>query len=160
MRKKTEKLLVRVPNIIVKEIRNDVEEEGDEISEEETDHDRRGRVSRKTAGKHRVSTAEQKASTPAERERSMTRGSSVAPEFEMTPEVDTPIGQYGGKSVKNDQSGENVDLEQEDMKLGAEIDADMGEFQDQVWRDKTKKTRAKLTAKYLSLSLFYSRKDD
>jgi hypothetical protein len=62
--------------------------------------------------------------------------------------VDTPrIGQYGGKNVKNDQFGENVDLEQEDMKLGAEIDADMGEFQDQVWRDKTKKTRARLTVR-------------
>jgi transcriptional activator SPT7 len=52
---------------------------------------------------------------------------------------------YGGKTVKNQEGDDNVDLEQEDKKLGDEIDADMGELQDQIWRDKTKKTRAKFT---------------
>ncbi|KAG1106850.1 hypothetical protein G6F42_016588 [Rhizopus arrhizus] len=66
----------------------------------------------------------------------------------FTPEMSsTP--QYGGKNVKSNQTGEgddeNIDLEQEEKKLNAEIDADLGEYQDQVWRDKTKKTRAKLT---------------
>ncbi|GAN05795.1 SAGA transcriptional complex subunit [Mucor ambiguus] len=159
MRRKTERLMARVPNISIKEIKQDVDDEGDEMSEEE-EHEPQHRVSRKSAGKHMPI---ERKSTPIQqidrhsRERSLTRGSSVAPlsaleisdtENAFTPEMaSTP--QYGGKHVKSNQTGEgadeNIDLEQEEKKLNAEIDADLGEYQDQVWRDKTKKTRAKLT---------------
>ncbi|KAK4521289.1 uncharacterized protein ATC70_011903 [Mucor velutinosus] len=159
MRRKTERLMARVPNISIKEIKPEVEDEGDEISEEE-EHEPQHRVSRKSAGKH---VSIERKSTPIQqmdrqsRERSLTRGSSAAPlsaleisdmENAFTPEMSgTP--QYGGKHVKANQTGEgddeNIDLEQEEKKLNAEIDADLGEYQDQVWRDKTKKTRAKLT---------------
>jgi transcriptional activator SPT7 len=162
MRRKTERLMSRVPNISIKEIKTDLEEEGDDMSEEE-EHEPE-RVSRKSSGKHMVSI--ERKTTPVQqvdrqsRERSMTRGSSAAPlsameaafgsdiENALTPDAGTPHMQYGGKNVKQSGDGEedeNIDLEQEEKKLGAEIDADMGEFQDQVWRDKTKKTRAKLT---------------
>lgn len=161
MRRKTERLMSRVPNISIKEIKTDLEEEGDDVSEEE-DHEPE-RVSRKSSGKHMVSI--ERKTTPVQvdrhsRERSMTRGSSAAPlsameatfgsdiENALTPDAGTPHMQYGGKNVKKSGHGEedeNIDLEQEEKKVGAEIDADMGEFQDQVWRDKTKKTRARLT---------------
>ncbi|KAI9478715.1 MAG: hypothetical protein EXX96DRAFT_505382 [Benjaminiella poitrasii] len=162
MRRKTDRLMARVPDISIKEMKTEVEEEGDELSEDE-DHGSE-RVSKKSAGKH-IPSVERK-STPLQldrhsRERSMTRGSSAVPtsaldgvngsdaENGMTPEVGTPLAQYGGKTVKGQNNSsdmnENIDLEQEDKKLGAEIDADLGEFQNQVWRDKTKKTRAKLT---------------
>jgi transcriptional activator SPT7 len=159
MRRKTERLMSRVPNISIKEIKTDLEEEGDDMSEED-DHEPE-RVSRKSSGKHMVSI--ERKTTPVQvdrrsRERSMTRGSSAAPlsameaafgsdiENALTPDAGTPHMQYGGKHVKKSgDEDENIDLEQEEKKLGAEIDADMGEFQDQVWRDKTKKTRAKLT---------------
>lgn len=165
MRRKTERLMARVPNISIKEIKQDVEDEGDDMSEEE-EHEPQHRVSRKSAGKHM---SIERKSTPIQqmdrqsRERSLTRGSSAAPlsalensdmETAFTPEMSgTP--QYGGKHVKSNQTGQggdgddgdngNIDLEQEEKKLNAEIDADLGEYQDQVWRDKTKKTRAKLT---------------
>jgi transcriptional activator SPT7 len=165
MRRKTERLMSRVPNISIKErIETEIEEEGDDMSEEEENEPER--VSRKSSGKHMVSI--ERKTTPIipndrqqSRERSVTRGSSAAPlsavdalfgsdiENALTPDmVGTPQHmQYGGKNVKKsgDEDDENIDLEQEEKKLGAEIDADMGELQDQVWRDKTKKTRAKLT---------------
>lgn len=166
MRRKTERLMAKVPNISIKErLDAEFEEEGDEISEEEDNEPQR--ASKKSSGKH-VASIERK-TTPVvpndrqkSRERSVTRGSSTAPlsaidtafgsdvENVFTPDmVGTPAHvQYGGKNVKksgDDDDDENIDLEQEEKKLGAEIDADMGELQDQVWRDKTKKTRAKLT---------------
>lgn len=168
MRRKTERLLSRVPNIIIKEIKPDLEDEGDDMSEEEENeshHPHPHRVSRKSAGKHMPI---ERKTTPIQhmerqsRERSLTRGSSAAPlsaleANDMENSVFTPdmsgdtTPQYGGKHVKKHQNRgdiddeENIDLEQEERKLNAEIDADLGEYQDQVWRDKTKKTRAKLT---------------
>ncbi|CEP13306.1 hypothetical protein [Parasitella parasitica] len=159
MRRKTERLMSRVPNISIKEIKPDLEDEVDEMSEEE-EHEPHHGLSRKAAGKHM---SIERKTTPIQqidrqsRERSLTRGSSAAPlsaveasemENTFTPEMSgTP--QYGGKNTKkSNQPGdddENIDLEQEEKKLNAEIDADLGEYQDQVWRDKTKKTRAKLT---------------
>lgn len=165
MRRKTERLLTKVPNISIKErLDAEFEEEGDDVSEEEEAEPQR--VSKKSSGKHMVSV--ERKTTPIipnerhqSRERSITRGSSAAPisavdtafgsdvENAFTPDmVGTPLHvQYGGKHVKKsgDEDDENIDLEQEEKKLGAEIDADMGELRDQVWRDKTKKTRAKLT---------------
>ncbi|CAO3653291.1 unnamed protein product [Mucor hiemalis] len=165
MRRKTERLMTKVPNISIKErLDAEFEEEGDDVSEEEEAEPQR--VSKKSSGKHMVSV--ERKTTPIipnerhqSRERSITRGSSAAPfsavdaafgsdvENAFTPDmVGTPRHvQYGGKHVKKsgDEDDENIDLEQEEKKLGAEIDADMGELRDQVWRDKTKKTRAKLT---------------
>ncbi|KAI8636118.1 hypothetical protein BD408DRAFT_426659 [Parasitella parasitica] len=159
MRRKTERLISRVPNISIKEIKPDLEEEGDEMSDEE-EHEPHHGLSRKAAGKHM---SIERKTTPLQqidrqsRERSLTRGSSAAPlsaleisdmENTFTPEMsETP--QYSGKNVKkSNRAGdddENIDLEQEEKILNAEIDADLGEYQDQVWRDKTKKTRAKFT---------------
>lgn len=152
MRRKTERLMSRVPNISIKErIETEIEEEGDEVSEEE-DHEPH-RVSKKSSGKHMVSI--ERKTTPIvhkDRERSNT-----APAIDSSYLTDTDIAftpdrigtpqheQYGGKHLKKSEGDENIDLEQEEKKLGAEIDADMGELQDQVWRDKTKKTRAKIT---------------
>lgn len=169
MRRKTERLMSRVPNISIKErIETEIEEEGEEMSEEEENEPTERVGGRKSSGKHMMSI--ERKTTPiiannsdrhASRERSVTRGSSAAPlsavdalfgsdvENALTPDlvVGTPQHmQYGGKSIRKsgDEDDENIDLEQEEKKLGAEIDADMGELQDQVWRDKTKKTRAKL----------------
>ena len=164
MRRKTERLMSKVPNISIKErLETEFEEEDDMSEEEDTEPQR---VSKKSSGKHMVSI--ERKTTPTvpnhdrqqSRERSITRGSSTAPLSAMdtgfgsdienvyTPDrAETPLhAQYGGKNVKkSEDDDENIDLEQEEKKLGAEIDADMGELQDQVWRDKTKKTRAKLT---------------
>ncbi|GAA5801474.1 hypothetical protein HPULCUR_006922 [Helicostylum pulchrum] len=154
MRRKTERLMSRVPNISIKErIETEIEEEGDEVSEEE-DHEPH-RVSKKSSGKHMVSI--ERKTTPiihSDRERSATAPLSAIDaafltemDVALTPDrIGTPQHeQYGGKHLKKQDGDENIDLEQEEKKLGAEIDADMGELQDQVWRDKTKKTRAKLT---------------
>ncbi|KAG1627861.1 hypothetical protein G6F45_007342 [Rhizopus arrhizus] len=152
MRRKTERLLLRVPDISIKErLENEIEEEGDEMSEDE-DNEPQKRPSKKSSGKHMVSSKSGPlSSTPdrRSRERSLTRGSSAAPGNNSDAESVSDIGisqkSYGGKTVKNQEGDDNVDLEQEDKKLGDEIDADMGELQDQIWRDKTKKTRAKFT---------------
>ncbi|RCI06534.1 Transcriptional activator spt7 [Rhizopus stolonifer] len=146
MRRKTERLLSRVPNITIKDLRPDIEEEGDDISE---DDEQEPTTSRKSVGKHMVfSSINERKSTPVSdhqfRERSMTRGSSVAidhqSDIELTPEPHHHV--YGGKSIQKDQSG-YADPEEEEKNMEAEIDD--GEFQDQVWREKTKRTRAKLT---------------
>ncbi|CAO3688768.1 unnamed protein product [Rhizopus stolonifer] len=152
MRRKTERLLTRVPDISIKEkLDNEIEEEGDEMSEEEeTEHIKR--PSKKSLGKHTVSSKSGPISFKTDRlsrERSLTRGSSAAPtgdnsDAESMPDTGISHKSYGGKTIKS-QGDENVDLEQEDKKLGDEIDADMGELQDQIWREKTKKTRARLT---------------
>lgn len=152
MRRKTERLLLRVPDFSIKErLENEIEEEGDEMSEDE-DNEPQKRPSKKSSGKHMVSSKSGPlSSTPdrRSRERSLTRGSSAAPGNNSDAESVSDIGisqkSYGGKTVKNQEGDDNVDLEQEDKKLGDEIDADMGELQDQIWRDKTKKTRAKFT---------------
>ncbi|KAI8364102.1 hypothetical protein BD560DRAFT_425671 [Blakeslea trispora] len=136
MRRKTERLLSRVPNISIKETRMENEEEGDDVSEEEEEPTH---LSRKSTGKHRVSLNEPTpVSERQSRERSMTRGSSVMDhpsDLESTPE---PHPHYGGKQVSKNQSGYS-DEEEETKHL------DDGELRDQVWREKTKKTRARLT---------------
>lgn len=164
MRRKTERLMSRVPNISIKErIETEIEEEGDEVSEEE-DHEPH-RVSKKSSGKHMVSI--ERKTTPiihSDRERSATAPLSAIDaafltemDVALTPDrIGTPQHeQYGGKHLKKQDGDENIDLEQEEKKLGAEIDADMGELQDQVWRDKTKKTRAKLTVSPPPLFFLY-----
>ncbi|KAI8984540.1 hypothetical protein BDF20DRAFT_394859 [Mycotypha africana] len=169
MKRKTDRLLPRVPDITIKEVKSEVEEEVDDLTEDE-EHET-GRVSRKAAGKHMASKSMNRKAIPQSkqpaqqqqqhdrqpsRERSMTRGSSAAPsttdaDWDMndaaTPEKGTPLAQYGGKKpAKSTENNEDQnDLDQEEKKLNTDIDADLGEFQDQVWRDKTKKTRAKIT---------------
>ncbi|CEG71789.1 hypothetical protein RMATCC62417_07459 [Rhizopus microsporus] len=156
MRRKTERLLTRVPDITIKDrMDNEIEEEGDEISEEEESEPQK-RPSKKSSGKHTVSSKTGPISSESierrSRERSITRGSSAAPfpgdmsDAESVPENGVSQKSYGGKTVGNQAGDENIDLEQEDKKLGEEIEADMGELQDQIWREKTKKTRARFTS--------------
>ncbi|KAI9264766.1 hypothetical protein BY458DRAFT_513918 [Sporodiniella umbellata] len=153
MRRKTERLLTRVPDISIKDkMDNEIEEEGDEISEEE-EMEATKRPSKKSLGKHTVSSKSGPISYKSDRfprERSLTRGSSAAPtgdnsDVESVTENGISQKSYGGKTLKNQEGDENVDLEQEDKKLGDEIDADLGEIQGQIWREKTKKTRARIT---------------
>lgn len=173
MRRKTDRLMARVPNISIKErIETEIEEEGEEMSEE--DDQEPERVSKKSSGKHMVSI--ERKTTPIipndrrqSRERSITRGLSAAPlsavdaafltdtEAPFTPDrIGTPQHMlYGGKHLKKSEDEDDIDLEQEEKTLGAEIDADIGELQDQVWRDKTKKTRAKLTVSQAILYLLH-----
>lgn len=88
------------------------------------------------------------------RERSIARSSSAAPfttadtpdtDFVMTPDGMTSHKTHGGKRVKKSDIGEDMDMDNTDDKMMEEMDDDMAELQDQVWRDTTKKTRAKLT---------------
>ncbi|KAG0172229.1 Transcriptional activator spt7 [Apophysomyces sp. BC1034] len=173
MRRKTDRLMARVPDITVKD-RSEVEvdEEGDDASDDdETDVPR---LNRKAPGTHKHPVKSERIGSPmvnmdqhlsqSFRERSLTRGSSAAPpsttdivghqigaydneNARFTPDSDISRTLYSGKHVKSlDNNGQpvNIDLEQEEKDISAEIDADLGEFQDQVWRDMTKKTRAKM----------------
>ncbi|KAI8378270.1 hypothetical protein EDC96DRAFT_219367 [Choanephora cucurbitarum] len=148
MRRKTERLLSRVPNISIKETRPENEEEVDFSEEEEEPSS--VHQSRKSTGKHRLSIHERTA-TPVldrqSRERSMTRGSSVMDhqsDIESTPEPNNHR-YYGGKHVQKNQSGYLNLEEQQEEEEEEESKLDDGEFGDQVWREKTKKTRARLT---------------
>jgi transcriptional activator SPT7 len=63
----------------------------------------------------------------------------------MTPDGISSHKTHGGKRVKKSDIGEDMDMDNTDDKMMEEMDDDMAELQDQVWRDTTKKTRAKLT---------------
>ncbi|KAF7724387.1 Transcriptional activator spt7 [Apophysomyces ossiformis] len=173
MRKKTDRLLARVPDITIKD-RSEVEadEEGDDASDD--DDTDAPRLNRKAPGTHKHPVKSERMGSPAvnadhnlsqpSRERSVTRGSSVAPSSStdtvgnqvtvndnegarFASERDMSRTAYSGKHVNSsDSNGQaaNIDLEQEEKDISAEIDADLGEFQDQVWREITKKTRAKM----------------
>ncbi|KAI9019481.1 hypothetical protein CLU79DRAFT_234322 [Phycomyces nitens] len=170
MRRKTDKLLSRVPDISIKERPEaEIDDEIDEPSEEEDTDSHR--AFRKAPGAHKHPVAsKQRGSALANhdnlargsRERSLTCGSSATPhgagdsanmgsgkddERANSSENGVSHKNYGGKQLKN-QNGVavDIDLEQEEKDVGAEIDGDVGELQDQVWRDMTKKTRAKMTA--------------
>ena len=84
------------------------------------------------------------------RERSLTRESSAAPstsdvfDENATPNGHVPHRAYGGKQVKGpqtDQDGKNVHVDIEDIL----------ELQDHLWRDLTKKSRAKLAVNIVDL---------
>ncbi|CAO3611432.1 unnamed protein product [Cunninghamella echinulata] len=158
MRRKTDRLLVRVPNLIIKDKSDgEQDDEGDDASED--DQDKKDQVSGKTSGKHKQPmTSVQKSEAVvdndrASRERSLTRGSSVAPgttidsisgdnERGLTPDVYDTHRTYGGKQLKNQCNGI---LEQEEKDINGDLDADFGELREQVWREVTKKTRAELS---------------
>ncbi|KAL0082086.1 hypothetical protein F4703DRAFT_1739277, partial [Phycomyces blakesleeanus] len=173
MRRKTDKLLSRVPDISIKERPEaEIDDEIDEPSEEEDTESHRafrkapGSQKHPTASKQRGSTSANHDNLAARgsRERSLTCGSNSASHgvgdgVNMGPGKDennrghsvsengVSHKNYGGKQLKN-QNGVvvEIDLEQEEKNVGAEIDGDVGELQDQVWRDMTKKTRAKMTS--------------
>lgn len=177
MRRKTDRLLTRVPDITIKD-RAEVEAEefGDEASED-GDSDIQ-RVPRKVSCFISIEwyvydtdfvykgTGKKKQSPHLERkdgidqlrfarERSLTCESSAAPSgteatqagsdsesIIMTPNGHAPHKTYGGKHVKGNQTGEVPD--EEDKEEEVDFDGEFSELQDQVWRDMTKKTRAKL----------------
>ncbi|KAI7882180.1 hypothetical protein K492DRAFT_206338 [Lichtheimia hyalospora FSU 10163] len=158
MRRKTDRLLTRVPDITVRD-RSEVEAEefGDEASEDGDAEVQR--VPRKGSGKKKQSPHLERKDGMDQlrfaRERSLTRESSAAPSgteatqagsdsesIIMTPNGHAPHKTYGGKHVKGNQTGEVPD--EEDKEDEVDLDGDYSELQDQVWRDMTKKTRAKL----------------
>ncbi|ORX60257.1 hypothetical protein DM01DRAFT_1380641 [Hesseltinella vesiculosa] len=167
MRRKTDKILIRVPNIIIKDKSDGgLEEEEDEVSDDEQED--KGRVSGKALGKHKQPMKQiKKDETPVDsldrfsRERSMTRGSSAAPtdsvagdtDRDMSPAVyDTHIT-YGGKHVKGQGhplSGSG-DLDDDDDDDDNKEDLDLTELREQVWREVTKKTRAERAREMLDL---------
>ncbi|ORY98465.1 hypothetical protein BCR43DRAFT_512654 [Syncephalastrum racemosum] len=148
MRRKTDRLLSRVPDIVIKDkIDADVEDFGDEGSD---DNDSEVlRPSRKTPGGSKQPGRKGSADRFS-RERSLTRESSAPAGTEFThgssdneSNYQTPNGhthaEYGGKQVKSQN-----DTEDDAKSVGEDVDADFAELQDQMWRDLTKKTRAKL----------------
>lgn len=148
MRRKTDRLLSRVPDIVVKDkIDAEVEEFGDEGSD---DNDSEvARPSRKTPGGQKHADRKESADRFS-RERSMTRESSAPAGTDLThgssdneSNYQTPNGhvhaEYGGKHVKG-QNGTEDDVKS----VGEDMDGDLAELQDQLWHDLTKKTRAKL----------------
>ncbi|KAI7863084.1 hypothetical protein BDF14DRAFT_1847660 [Spinellus fusiger] len=171
MRRKTDRLMGRVPDISISERPEaEIDDDMEEASEEETEVQR---VFRKAPGSHSSSTASKQRGSSApnynngtvrsSRERSLTQGSNTA--LQNITEIDSHTvaveetnGQpasahteshksYGGKQLKNQHGDKmDIDLEQGDKELNDELDDDVGELQDQLWRDMTKKTRAKVTA--------------
>ncbi|CAO3621827.1 unnamed protein product [Cunninghamella blakesleeana] len=154
MRRKTDRLLVRVPNISIKD-KSDGEQDDEVDDASDDDQDKKDQVSGKTSGKHKhpMTSVQKSESTTdndrASRERSLTRGSSAAPgttlddmERGLTPDVYDTHRTYGGKQLKNQSNGI---LEQEEKDINGDLDGDFGELRDQVWREVTKKTRAELS---------------
>jgi transcriptional activator SPT7 len=125
MRRKTDRLLNRVPEIEVKERPEDLDE-----SEDETDI-----VSRFSHFDNK-------------RERSVTYESVE----EELPFTFTSNQQYSGKTpMKGPTKAQEPSLtdiaEIENEDLHNELDVDKGELQNQLWRTITKKTRAKFTVR-------------
>lgn len=55
-------------------------------------------------------------------------------------------GQLGMKGLSGQSTSDNaIDREQEERNINAEIEANMGMIQDEIWRELTKKTRAKVS---------------
>lgn len=122
MRRKTDRLLARVPDIVVKE---NMDHDMDESDGEED-----------------------KSTTTATRERSMTHDSMAEPAATTTTEINHQRVHTGGKHPQKGttlQTLTEIDKESEDQVMKQELDQDKGELQNQLWREITKKTRAKLT---------------
>jgi transcriptional activator SPT7 len=146
MRRKTDRLLSRVPDIVIKE-RHDHDIDGDDpmddamLSDEELVD---STTPIKSLGKHRERT---NSISRASRERSITHESL---------DESSPIlrANYGGKypqkgvassgSIK--PSDNEIDAAREELTMNNEIDTDKGELQNQIWREITKKTRGKVAA--------------
>ncbi|KAI8066805.1 hypothetical protein BC940DRAFT_257389 [Gongronella butleri] len=159
MRRRTDKLLGRVPNIIIKD-KNEPEPEDDGDDASDDDQEDKGRVSGKSSGKHKQPMKQLKKdeSAPAEstdrasRERSLTRGSSAAPtdsiagdtDRDMSPAVYDAHIKYGGKHPKGQVADRDDDDDEKDLELA--------DLRDQVWREVTKKTRAELVRDWMDQS--------
>ncbi|KAI9496603.1 hypothetical protein BDB00DRAFT_807985 [Zychaea mexicana] len=152
MRRKTDRLMAKVPDVTVKDrVEAETEEFGDEASED-GDSDIQ-RVSRKAPGSHKHSAASRAKDGElprGSRERSLTRESSAAPstsdifdnDSSMTPNGHAPHKAYGGKQVRG--QGGDVDPEEEKV-VDVEL-AEFSELQDQIWHDLTKKSRARMAS--------------
>jgi hypothetical protein len=67
-------------------------------------------------------------------------------------------GQVGMKGLSGQSNADNaIDREQEERNINAEIEANMGMIQDEIWRELTKKTRAKVSVmiSHLLTSIHY-----
>ncbi|CAO3694480.1 unnamed protein product [Umbelopsis ramanniana] len=160
MRKKTDKLLVHVPDVNIRD-RSDVEaedeaEESDEHETEENSH----KASRKAPGtsKHLANSnsgekngSDVPASTPSDptREPSLAPsndGSQADHDMEGHNNGNGQVSLKGLSGVSHTESNGVIDREQEERNINAEIEANMGILQDEIWRDLTKKTRAKVSS--------------
>lgn len=115
MKRKTDRLLARVPEISIKERLDDM----DDLDDSDEEEIKRGST----------------------RERSMTHES-----FEEITQHHHH--HYGGKHPQKGTPLKpltELDKENEELSMTNEIDTDKGELQNQLWREITKKTRAKLT---------------
>lgn len=143
MRRKTDRLLSRVPDIVIKE-RQDHDMDEDEpiedtiVSEDEL-ADSIAPI--KSLGKHREKTD---SISRASRERSMTT--------ESLDESSILHTNYGGKyfqkvvaTSSSKPTISEIDTAHEELTMNNEIDTDKGELQNQIWREITKKTRGKVT---------------
>lgn len=94
------------------------------------------------------------------RERSLTRESSTAPGNDIgtgsdnetganTPNGVAPHKAYGGKQVKDNQA--ITETEEEGKDIDEDTENDLRELQEQIWRDMTRKTRAKMAVSPSSL---------
>ncbi|KAI9268278.1 hypothetical protein BDA99DRAFT_603761 [Phascolomyces articulosus] len=144
MKRKTDRLMARVPDITIKDrTEQETEEFGDEASEDGDSDIQRVSRGKATGGhKHPASQSEPPRSS---RERSLTRESSAAPSISdafddnMTPNGHAPHKMYGGKQVRGshtDQDGKNTYVDMEGLI----------ELQDHLWHDLTKKSRAKMAS--------------
>ncbi|KAJ2964384.1 hypothetical protein NQZ79_g717 [Umbelopsis isabellina] len=158
MRKKTDKLLQQVPDVSIRDRSEyDAEEEAEESDDhEEDDH----KASRKAPGasKHLANKTVQAkhandavVSTPSD----ATREPSLAPsndDSQADHDMDgngngNGTGQIGMKGLSGQSNSDNaIDREQEERNINAEIEANMGMIQDEIWRELTKKTRAKVSS--------------
>jgi transcriptional activator SPT7 len=133
MRRKTDRLLSRVPDIVIKE-RHDHDMDEDHM-DDVSDDDSISPI--KSLGKHRERT---NSISRASRERSMTRES-----LDESPILHVNYsGKYPQKGVASKPTGE-INAIDEELTMNNEIDTDKGELQNQLWREITKKTRGKAT---------------
>ncbi|KAI9315156.1 hypothetical protein BX666DRAFT_1959745 [Dichotomocladium elegans] len=156
MRRKTDRLLVRVPDITIKDrVEAEAEEFGDDASE---DGDEASRLPRKGSGSLRQSPFNDQRDgfemARSTRERSLTRESSAAPSAAdaaqggsdnesdtMAPNGHVSHKIYGGKHIKESQ---NIAVDDDEKDEEPDIDPEIEELQSQTWHDYTRKTRAKL----------------
>ncbi|KAI9311667.1 hypothetical protein BX666DRAFT_1994349 [Dichotomocladium elegans] len=141
MRRKTERLLLKVPDIVIRsKSGNDLENFGEDISDGEDVHATRKSI---------PTASSEQPKELGHRERSLTLESSETPidgeyvftacdikDAVMMPSSDFSTHKtYGGKKPKDNRNGDAKDQEE-----NLEMDA----LQDQLWHDMTKVTRAKL----------------
>lgn len=121
MRRKTDRLMARVPDIVVKERQ---QHEADESDEEENNRERRGSTC----------------------DRSITHDSVVMDEISTSSSSSLSAHHVPQMHLAQQQTTtlETV-TEEEIIQLNKEIDTDKGELQNKIWRQVTKQTRANLT---------------